>query len=445
MTVMNRKYEDETWDFRKTDTKEDTHCFHNYPAMMIPQIARKLLHRYGIKGGWLLDPYCGTGTSLVEASMFGMNSVGCDINPLVRLIATAKTSPIDLQTLDRYLKDLNNAIFRIGFSENVPDTPVPDVLNLAYWFSKDVTRCLSFLRNYMNTVEDEAVRNFLWVAFSETVRECSYTRNGEFKLHRMPPQKIAHFEPDIFGIFQSKLIRNRRGFEAYLKKRKNVEVFVSSRNTADSEVPENQPLGGFDLVLTSPPYGDSQTTVAYGQFSRLSADWIGLQDARKVDQISMGGKKKEQKLCDSPVAEAIEAIRSADEKRARQVEAFYIDLQSSISSVAPLLSKHATICYVVGNRRVKDVTLPTDAFVVFAFGQHGFSHRETIIRNIPNKRMPKKNSPSNVVGKTSATIEKENIVVCQRMCENILRLDQSGLNGQKIGSRGQREHHAFIW
>ena len=58
------KYRDETWDLPKADTKEYTHCFHTYPAMMIPQIARKLLKRYGMEGRWLLDPYCGTGTSL---------------------------------------------------------------------------------------------------------------------------------------------------------------------------------------------------------------------------------------------------------------------------------------------------------------------------------------------------------------------------------------------
>ena len=97
MTVTNRKYKDETWDFVKADTKEYTHCFHNYPAMMIPQIARGLLNRYGTPNGWVLDPYCGTGTSLVEASIFGMNGVGCDINPLVRLITTAKTTPISLE------------------------------------------------------------------------------------------------------------------------------------------------------------------------------------------------------------------------------------------------------------------------------------------------------------------------------------------------------------
>ena len=94
MSILNLKNKDESWDFREADTKEYTHCFHTYPAMMIPQIARKLLKEYGIEGGWLLDPYCGTGTSLVEASLFGMHSVGCDINPLVRLIATAKSTPV---------------------------------------------------------------------------------------------------------------------------------------------------------------------------------------------------------------------------------------------------------------------------------------------------------------------------------------------------------------
>ncbi len=415
MIDTNCKYKDEAWDFRKTDTKEYTHCFHNYPAMMIPHIARNLLERYGSTGGWLLDPYCGTGTSLVEASIFGMNGIGCDINPLMRLVATAKTSPLSLQILDFHLRDLDNTIFQAGFSNKIPHTPVPDVLNLDYWFSEDVTTYLSFLRSYIYAIEDEGVRNFFWVAFSETVRECSYTKNSEFKLNRISSQKMKNFKPDVFGILQNKLRRNRLGFGNYLNKRKNVDMFVSGKNTANGELPEKKPLRGFDLVVTSPPYGDSQTTVAYGQFSRLSADWIGLLDSRKVDRISMGGKKKERRLCASPVAEAIRKIRAVDEKRAMQVEAFYIDLEHSINCIAPLLKKHATICYVVGNRRVKDVILPTDEFVVFAFAQHGFSHRKTIVRNIPNKRMPQKNSPSNIVGRTATTMQEENIVICQRL------------------------------
>ena len=76
--------------------------------------------------------------------------------------------------------------------------------------------------------------------------------------------------------------------------------------------------------------------------------------------------------------------------------------------------------YVVRNRRVKGIVLPTDEFIVTTFQQHRFVHKETIVRNIPNKRMPKKNSPSNITGETSTTMNEEHIVVCQRKTHTCL-------------------------
>ena len=416
MSVLNlKKYKDESWDFREFDTKEYTHCFHTYPAMMIPQIARKLLNAYGVEGGWLLDPYCGTGTSLVEASLFGMHSTGCDINPLVRLIATAKSTPLCLSALDETLSKLNESLFEIEYREgHLPDAPIPNIPNLTYWFSEEVIRTLAHLRAVIRHEKDKALQNFILVAFSETVREVSYTRNGEFKLYRMPENKLKDFKPDVLGIFTKKLRRNRQGLAAFLEKRKNVNVSVSMVNTVEGQLPTPHPPAGYDIVITSPPYGDSQTTVAYGQFSRLAAEWIGLPNARKVDKIAMGGMRSKETLIGSPVSSAFEKIRLIDEKRAEEVSAFYIDLERSIRSIAEACSPHATICYVVGNRCVKGVRLPTDEFVVDTFRQHGFLHKTTIVRNIPNKRMPKKNSPSNIAGETSPTMHEENIVVCQR-------------------------------
>lgn len=412
---MNLKYKDESWDFRSSNTKEYTHCFHAYPAMMIPQIARRLLNQYGVQGEWLLDPYCGTGTSLVEASIFGMHSVGCDINPLVRLIATAKLTNISLEQLDTILNEVNDSIFQIAFgAEDLPESPIPDIQNIDYWFSTEVIKYLAYLLGVINKIENEAVRNFMTVAFSETVREVSYTRTSSFKLHRMQEQKLENYDPDVFGIFSKKLNRNRQGLAEYLEIRKDVEASICDANTAKGEHPLPRPIGGYNLVITSPPYGDSQTTVAYGQFSRLPAEWLGMANARKIDKMAMGGYHNKETLSDTPVTKAIENIRSIDLKRSNDVSAFYIDLNRSINSVAEILAQRSTICYVVGNRRVKDIQLPTDEFVVSAFDKHGFSHKETIVRNIPNKRMPVKNSPSNIPGQTSTTMQEEYIVVCQR-------------------------------
>ena len=408
--MQARHVQNPSWDYRAANTKELTHCFHNYPAMMIPQIARRLLGEYGRAGGRLLDPYCGTGTSLVEASVFGMNAVGCDINPHARLIAKAKVAPIPLDALDEKLDSLRDTLFRYEMSGDLPSPPAPDVLNRDYWFSEEASRRLSALRHEIIAEPDSDIRGFLWVAFSETVRECSYTKNGEFKLVRMPADKMARFAPNAVSTFLSKLARNREGLAEYAERRRDVTVVVEDRNTALDETPSGAP---FDLAITSPPYGDSATTVAYGQFSRLSAEWIGL-PARGVDRVSMGGKASGAALPDSPATEPIRRVAAVDAKRAKQVEAFYADLANSVKTVASAMANRSTICYVVGNRTVKGVTLPTDEFVARAFESHGFRHRETVIRNIPNKRMPSRNSPSNVAGATASTMRREYIVVCGR-------------------------------
>ena len=84
------------WDFKEADTKEYTHGFHTYPAMMIPQIARRLIYLYGKNAKTLLDPFMGSGTSLVEASLLPhiKEAYGFDLNPLAYLISKAKTTPI---------------------------------------------------------------------------------------------------------------------------------------------------------------------------------------------------------------------------------------------------------------------------------------------------------------------------------------------------------------
>ena len=405
-----KRIKDTTWDFRAADTKEYTHRFHNYPAMMIPQVARRLLERHGTRGGRLLDPYCGTGTSLVEASLFGMDAVGCDINPHARLIAKAKVAPIPLSALDAKLDSMRETLFRYEMSGDLPNHSPPFVLNRDYWFSDETSRWLSALRHEIIAEPDCDIRRFLWVAFSETVRECSYTKNGEFKLVRMPADKMARFAPGVASAFASKLARNRAGLADYAERRQDVNIAVMNRNTALGETPDGAP---FDLAITSPPYGDSSTTVAYGQFSRLSAQWIGLPDI-KVDRVSMGGAAKAGTLADSPATEPIERVAAIDAKRANQVKAFYMDLANSVGTVASAMANRSTVCYVVGNRTVKGVTLPTDEFVARAFERLGFRHRETIIRNIPNKRMPSRNSPSNIAGATASTMRREYIVVCQK-------------------------------
>ena len=102
---MYKRTIDNRWSFKDADTKEFTHCYHAYPAMMIPQVARALIEEYKPEDGveLLFDPYMGSGTSLVEASIKGINAIGTDLNPLARLMSHVKKQPIMIYLVSEIL------------------------------------------------------------------------------------------------------------------------------------------------------------------------------------------------------------------------------------------------------------------------------------------------------------------------------------------------------
>jgi len=415
---MGKKYIDNSWDFRKDNTKEFTHCYHSYPAMMIPQVARKLIDKYGKKAKWLFDPYCGTGTSLVEANIKNINAIGTDLNPLARLIAETKTTQIDLRNLDACIKDFNDKAFsaQFGIKDKNPIT-LPNFQNIDYWFSKDVQEKLALIKNYIDNIQNNSIQKFFMVAFSETVRESSWTKNSEFKLVRMSIEQMKKFNPNVFNIMECKLLRNRKGLKSYIKTKTNgATTSIFDFNTVINIPQDILPNESIDLIVTSPPYGDSRTTVAYGQFSRLANQWLGFSEASKVDKILMGGIKNGNRIkSKSKTAdETIAKIYNIDENRCKDVIAFFADYEKSISNLANSIKPGGYACYVVGNRSVKGITIPMDEITKDFFKANGFKHIETIIRNIPNKRMPSENSPSNVRGKKASTMKNEYIVICQK-------------------------------
>lgn len=415
---MKKIYRDEIWDFRKANTKKYTHCFHQYPAMMIPQVAGKILDEFGKNAKLLFDPYCGTGTSLVEANIRGVDAIGTDINPLARLIAKAKTAIISLKTLDLYLKDFNDFTFNINLGVIKVNPVIPDFKNIDYWFKKETQSTLAIIKKYIEDIDNVNIQNFFKVAFSETIREVSLTRNSEFKLYRMTKEQIEKFNPDVFPIMISKLSRNRNGMEEYihLKNKDNIKSLISDFNSV-FEIPEKilSPKS-VDIIMTSPPYGDSRTTVAYGQFSRLSNQWLDIENANEIDKKLMGGKRSKDYIDFGfePLDKALKEISKKDEKRAYDVISFYIDYRQSIQNISKVVRKNGIAAFVIGNRRVKGIEIPNNEITKAFFEENGFKHIKTIIRKIPNKRMPKRNSPSNVAGITETTMNYEYILILKK-------------------------------
>ena len=407
---------DDFWSFRTADTKEFTHCYHTYPAMMIPQIARKLLSDYAPEGGLSLvfDPYMGSGTTLVESSIKGIRSIGTDLNPLARFMSAIKTSHFDLKEVEEATALISAQMMTYNPAQ-VRDTDFNRISNHDFWYTKDSLYKLSYINQIISGLNPE-IQDFFLLCLSETVREVSFTRNGEFKRYKMSEKQLEKFNPDVFLIFEGKIHRNIEGLEAYNNIGAENIASVYAFNTSEGIPRDIIAEESVDMVVTSPPYGDSHTTVAYGQFSRWSNEWFDFENAKSLDRLLMGGTvSKEVKFETESIKSELEAIRLQDEKRYFEVVSFLNDYWASIRNVAKVIRKGGRVCYVVGNRRVKNVQINLDYFTAEMFEKCGFRHEITIVREIPNKRMPSKNSPTNKTGVKVETMSNEYIVIMTKI------------------------------
>jgi len=329
---MKKRTIDNNWSFVGANTKEYSHCYHIYPAMMIPQIARRLIKEYAPKDTKIIfDPYCGTGTTLVESKLAHIDSYGTDLNPLAQLISKTKVTNYDINKVNSFKNFIADQLFQFSFNSKTFDFPILEFKNIDFWFSKKSISEISFILNLIETQIDNDLKDFFIVPLSETLREVSYTRNSEFKLYRIQKEKIERHNPDTFGIYLSKLNRNINGLVELTKTRANTSIRVSNFNTCSTS-PEDEIGEKIDFVVTSPPYGDSRTTVAYGQFSRLSNQWLGIENASQIDNLLMGGKNGKEQIDFETVyaKKELEEIKQIDKKRFKEVSNFLLDYQNSM-------------------------------------------------------------------------------------------------------------------
>jgi DNA modification methylase len=394
------------YDFKGQSYASQYPNLHRYPATMLPQIGIALLDELGLHGKSLLDPYCGSGSSLIAGLHHQSYKLyGYDLNPLAILICKAKLTRLQMDEINTQKRRFKHTLEQIHDSQ----VDIPKFTNIHYWFSEHVLYQLGRIKCALDQMSDSPAQYLFWVAFSETIRACSYVRQDEFKLYRIPKETLPTFMPDVEDIFYANLSRLLRLYEyIYLPKLRDTSQ-ICLENGAFTPNQET-----FDVVLTSPPYGDSKTTVAYGQFSLFTNEWLGFKDARLLDRMMMGGKPDQTLYLNGIIGESIQTIHLESPKRAFEVSAFYRDLARSIADVAQAINIGGYAIYVVGNRRVKNIALPTDQFIAEQFEHHSFKHMITYERSLSNKVMPIKNSPSNRKGETVNTMLGEYIVICQR-------------------------------
>jgi site-specific DNA-methyltransferase (cytosine-N4-specific) len=268
-------------------TRYGLHGIHEYKGKFNPQVVRALANVVDLEAEVLVDPFCGSGTSLVEGLRLGMDVVGVDHSPIACFIARAKVAATTTESKAALAEDLLRLATRVAnalAAGQVTVVPSHDVAGLTdpakeylrRWFTDPayaaLSQALAVLANENGTAGDLAR-----VALSSILRDVSLQLPEDLRIRRRPEPFTA---PEMAPLFLSAIDGIRRGLlemEDWPSLHGRWHVVHGTSESAEAY----QAARGFKrrLILTSPPYA---TALPYIDTDRLSVVALGLNGSKKL-------------------------------------------------------------------------------------------------------------------------------------------------------------------
>ncbi|HEM3439203.1 site-specific DNA-methyltransferase [Streptococcus suis] len=386
------KKELDYWDFSKTFST-GIHKISAYPATMVPDMQNELIRLIKLEDSNIeniLDPFHGSGVTLVEGEKNGLEPIGIDINPLANLITIVK-----LQGVKKiYIKSANKRLKKLVQDNNFK-FEVHSFNNIEKWYREDFIYTFSKIRSAIKQEKYKYIRQYYWVCLINVLKKYSNTRSSTFKLHIKTQEDIESMVNKI----EEDFFYNIETFFQYLpeySKEKKINIVIGKSEEVLSKFDDYS----IDLICTSPPYGDNSSTVTYGQYSMLPIYWIDKKDLgdfdenlienySSIDSNSLGGNFKRSRFeIDSKILENYLSVISADKHK--KVKNFISDYFDVLSELVRVLKKEKYLVLTLGNRRVDNQVVPLSDITEEYLEKKGLRLETSITRNIPQKRMPRK-------------------------------------------------------
>ena len=378
--------ENREWAFESVrSTEQWTHGYHRYPAKFLPDVVRKIIEEYAKGSNLIADLFAGCGTTLVEAKVHGISSVGVDINPVAQLITKVKTTPLAPDALQQSYTALVKLFDKYNESD-YEDIKKHDRID--YWFTPSQKAKIAFLYDKVFHLEvDDDTKDFFYVCISHILKNCSWWLQSGTK-----PQRDMGKEPeDPFNEFKrhcSKMIGWNKKFYNELSKKGHLGIpceihLEDARHT-------NIASESIDAIITSPPY---VTSYEYADIHQLTAYWMeyisDIHEFRKKfigssysgnDSLIVPNSKQAQKI--------VNDLSENSKHIARDVAQYFNDMQEVAKEMARVLAPNGHACIVIGNTKIKEVQIKS-AEVFYEFLRNVGLRKVTVIkRSIPHKLMP---------------------------------------------------------
>ena len=401
LQLFNEKQIDEGWAFagcKPSETGKWTHDYHRYPAKFIPQLVEKLIGEYIINShARINDPFMGSGTTIVTAISKGFKASGTDINAISHLVTKVKSRPIEPYYLEEKIKQFLTKLSCLdqppGFIYNdwttiEPTIPEKHIEKINYWFPEKHKNELGVILTVIYNEEDETVQDFLRVAFSNILKNCSIWLKSSTK----PTRDLKKDPTNPYSAIRRHLMKMQRGNEQFYdavpypdKCEKYLNIHIGD---AKAQPVDNNSV---DLIVSSSPY---VTSYEYADLHQLSTIWLDLThdlNEYKEEFIGTSRKQYEDKQPKSHIATGIvDRMSSISPKKAKEISAFFIDMEEVFDESFRILKRGGRCCYVIGNTRLRGVDILNAEVFAESLQYAGFKLDRVIKREIPSKILPQK-------------------------------------------------------
>jgi site-specific DNA-methyltransferase (cytosine-N4-specific) len=342
------------WSFGNMNGDVGIHSIHPYPAKFIPQIPRRLIEQYYKNdGSAIIDPFCGSGTTLVEAYQKGIPYVGIDLNPIACLLSKVKTTPVKESILPYAKGMVSESQAEYNFGKAEP----PSIPNIDHWFKPDIQNAVTCLILSLCKVGDPDIKDALRIALSSILVRVS---NQESDTRYAAIQK-AYGGNDVFREFLASAKRIDVAL-ATLNQETRPPGLILNKDTTLVEPSEIPMAGG--LVITSPPYPNAYE---YWLYHKYRMYWLGM-DPIAVKNSEIGA-------------------RAHYFKKNHQTEA---DFERQMTQVFSLLSKTIRrgdkACFLIGRSIIHGRFIDNTEILVRAASKSGFKEEAVFKRSIPSSK-----------------------------------------------------------